>query len=58
MEIYTDDVNCTHGATVGQLDQEAIFYLRCRGIAYTQAVELLIKACTQEIVEKFTEYLR
>lgn len=57
MEIYTDDVNCTHGATVGQLDQEAIFYMRCRGIAHTQAVKLLTKAFTQEIVEKFTEYL-
>jgi len=58
MEIYTDDVNCTHGATVGQLDQEALLYLRCRGIAYTQAVELLTKAFTQEIVEKFTQYLQ
>lgn len=58
MEIYTDDVNCTHGATVGQLDQEAIFYMRCRGIAYAQAVELLTKAFTQEIIEKFNEYLR
>ena len=57
MEIYTDDVNCTHGATVGQLDQEAIFYMRCRGIVYTQAVKLLTKAFTQEIVEKFAEYL-
>lgn len=58
LEIYTDDVNCTHGATVGQLDQEAIFYMRCRGIAYAQAVELLTKAFTQEIIEKFAEYLR
>lgn len=58
MEIYTDDVNCTHGATVGQLDQEAIFYMRCRGIVYTQAVELLTAAFTQEIIEKFNAYLR
>lgn len=58
LEIYTDEVNCTHGATVGQLDQAALFYLRCRGIAYAQAQELLTTAFTQEILEKFQEYLR
>lgn len=58
MEIYTDDVNGTHSATVGQLDQEAIFYLCCRGIAYAQAIKLLTNAFTQEIIDKFADYLQ
>src|SRR5438105_14786657 len=44
LEIFADDVRCTHGATVGQLDEEAIFYLRSRGIAREQAREMLTHA--------------
>jgi Fe-S cluster assembly protein SufD len=51
LEIYADDVRCTHGATVGQVDQEAVFYLRSRGIALEEARRLLIYAFTGEILE-------
>ena len=44
LEIYADDVKCTHGATVGCLDQQALFYLRSRGIAENVAKEMLVSA--------------
>jgi len=44
LEIYADDVKCAHGATVGQLDEGAIFYLRSRGLALAQARQLLTRA--------------
>jgi len=50
LEIYADDVRCTHGATVGQVDQEAVFYLRSRGIALEEARRLLTYAFTSEIL--------
>ena len=52
LEIYTDDVICTHGATVGQLDQDALFYLRSRGISEDKAIQLLTTAFTQEIMDQ------
>ena len=52
LEIYADDVRCTHGSTVGQLDEEAIFYLRSRGISAAAARSLLTWAFAAEIVEK------
>jgi Fe-S cluster assembly protein SufD len=51
LEIYADDVRCTHGATVGQVDQEAVFYLRSRGIGLEEARSLLTVAFTGEILE-------
>jgi len=51
LEIYADDVRCTHGATVGQVDQEAVFYLRSRGIGLAEARSLLTVAFTGEILE-------
>lgn len=51
LEIYADDVKCTHGATVGQMDEDAIFYLRSRGIDRTAARHLLIRAFAGEILE-------
>jgi Fe-S cluster assembly protein SufD len=51
LEIYADDVRCTHGATVGQVDQESVFYLRSRGIALEEARRLLTYAFTSEILE-------
>jgi Fe-S cluster assembly protein SufD len=48
LEIYADDVKCTHGATVGQLDEEAVFYLRSRGIDEDAARSLLVYAFAQE----------
>ncbi len=50
LEIYADDVRCTHGATVGQLDENAIFYLRSRGIGLEEARQVLIKAFADEVL--------
>ena len=52
LEIYADDVKCTHGATIGQLDENAIFYLRSRGISLESARALLLFAFTSEILER------
>lgn len=52
LEIYADDVKCSHGATVGQLDPTQIFYLRSRGIAEAAARALLTHAFAAEVVEK------
>ena len=50
LEIYADDVRCTHGATVGQLDEEAVFYLRTRGIPRDTARELLTFAFAADVL--------
>lgn len=50
LEIFADDVKCTHGATIGQLDAEQIFYLQSRGIALAQARRLLTYAFANDIV--------
>ena len=52
LEIYADDVKCAHGATVGQLDAEQMFYLMSRGFSETTARELLTFAFAAEIVER------
>jgi len=52
LEIYADDVKCTHGATVGQLNEESIFYLRSRGIPENTARRMLIHAFAGEIIER------
>ena len=52
LEIYADDVSCAHGATVGQLDEAALFYLRSRGVPEAEARALLIYGFTQEVVEQ------
>jgi Fe-S cluster assembly protein SufD len=52
LEIYADDVKCTHGATVGQLSEESIFYLRSRGLAAETARRMLIHAFAGEIIER------
>ena len=52
LEIYADDVKCTHGATIGQLNSESIFYLRARGIPEGVARRMLIHAFAGEIVER------
>ena len=52
LEIYADDVQCTHGATVGQLDENAIFYLRSRGICEHNARLLLMHAYAREVIDK------
>jgi Fe-S cluster assembly protein SufD len=52
LEIYADDVKCTHGATIGQLNDESIFYLRARGIGAERAKRMLIHAFAGEIIER------
>lgn len=52
LEIYADDVKCTHGATVGQMREDALFYLRSRGIPRDQARALLVYAFAAEVLEK------
>ena len=52
LEIYADDVKCTHGATVGQLDEDSIFYLRARGIGVETARRMLIHAFAGEIIDR------
>jgi Fe-S cluster assembly protein SufD len=52
LEIYADDVKCTHGATVGQLNEESIFYLRSRGLGAETARRMLIHAFAGEILER------
>jgi Fe-S cluster assembly protein SufD len=51
LEIYADDVKCAHGSTVGQIDEEALFYFRSRGIDIDTARRLLIHGFTQEIID-------
>jgi Fe-S cluster assembly protein SufD len=52
LEIYADDVKCTHGATIGQLNEESIFYLRARGIGTDTARRMLIHAFAGEITDR------
>jgi Fe-S cluster assembly protein SufD len=52
LEIYADDVKCTHGATIGQLNDESIFYLRARGIGKDTARRMLIHAFAGEIIDR------
>jgi len=50
LEILADDVKCAHGATVGRLDEQALFYLRTRGIPKAEAERLLTHAFASEVV--------
>jgi Fe-S cluster assembly protein SufD len=52
LEIYADDVKCSHGSTVGELDERALFYLRSRGIGEEEARALLIKAFVGELLDE------
>lgn len=54
LEIYADDVRCTHGATVGQMDDQAIFYLRARGLSKSVARNMLIHAVAGEVLDAIT----
>ena len=66
LEIYADDVKCTHGSTTGQLDKDALFYLRSRGLDIFEAKSILINGFANEIIDQmsnitfkstFTKYL-
>jgi Fe-S cluster assembly protein SufD len=54
LEILADDVKCSHGATIGDLDEEALFYLRARGVSEAEARRLLIDAFIGELIEHIT----
>lgn len=59
LEIYADDVKCSHGSTTGQLDEEALFYLRSRGIGEKKARAVLLNAFLSDLVEQIgVEHLR
>ena len=53
LEIYADDVKCAHGSTAGELDEEALFYLRSRGIPEIQAKAMLVNGFLSEVTEEF-----
>jgi Fe-S cluster assembly protein SufD len=55
LEIYADDVKCTHGATIGQIEENALFYLRSRGIDETSARKLLLMAFAGECLDRMRE---
>lgn len=54
LEIYADDVKCSHGATVGQLDEEALFYMRSRGIPFKEARMLLMFGFAHDVIRKIS----
>jgi Fe-S cluster assembly protein SufD len=59
LEIYADDVKCSHGCTIGQMDKEALFYLRSRGLSTEASINLLLHAFAGEVLEAITnEQLR
>ena len=55
LEIYADDVKCSHGSTSGSLDENSIFYLMSRGLNYQQSKELLINGFILEVIENITD---
>jgi Fe-S cluster assembly protein SufD len=52
LEIFADDVKCTHGAAIGQLDEDALFYLRARGLTLQEARDMLIHAFAGDILDR------
>lgn len=52
LEIYADDVKCTHGATIGQIDENQLFYLRARGVEEAMARGLLVHAFAHDVIER------
>ena len=52
LEIYADDVKCSHGSTIGQLDDEAIFYLQARGVGKRSAINMMITAFVKDALDR------
>jgi Fe-S cluster assembly protein SufD len=52
LEIYADDVKCSHGSTTGQIDEDALFYLQSRGINKQDAMELLVTGFANDVLDK------
>ena len=55
LEIYADDVECSHGATAGNMDKNMLFYLQSRGIDLDDAMAMLIRGFAQEIIDEFDD---
>ena len=55
LEIYADDVKCSHGSTSGNLDENSIFYLMSRGLSQKQSKQLLIEGFILDVIEKITD---
>jgi Fe-S cluster assembly protein SufD len=55
LEIYADDVKCSHGSTTGQLDEHAVFYLRSRGLSHKGAIALLLTAFASDVLEQVSD---
>ena len=55
LEIYADDVKCSHGSASGSLNENSIFYLMSRGLNYKEAKELLISGFLLDVIEKITD---
>ena len=55
LEIYADDVKCSHGSTTGQLDSDALFYLRTRGLSFDAARKTLVQAFAAAVIEQFSD---
>ena len=55
MEIYADDVKCSHGSTSGSIDFDSIHYLKSRGIPEKQAILMLIKGFLSEVLENLSD---
>jgi Fe-S cluster assembly protein SufD len=58
LEIYADDVKCTHGATIGQIEESALFYLRSRGISEADARRILLQAFAGECIDRISGAVR
>lgn len=56
LEIYADDVKCSHGATSGQIDENVLFYMRNRGLSQQEAEKLLVQAFLSEAVDRVSEF--
>ncbi|HEU4365695.1 MAG TPA: SufD family Fe-S cluster assembly protein, partial [Candidatus Krumholzibacteria bacterium] len=52
LEIFADDVKCTHGAAIGKTDEEALFYLRSRGIPADEARDIMVYAFASEVIDR------
>ncbi len=54
LEIQADDVRCTHGSTTGRVDDEQIFYARCRGLTRKEAVRMIVAGFFQQVFDRIT----
>ncbi len=58
LEILNEDVSCSHGATMGEIDPQMVFYLRCRGIEEEEAIRMIVSGFVETTISKVPEDLR